>query len=283
MYSFPVTRSFLFPRFGIETKVTASKSIAVVMLHGDCNMHCRFCITDSHVEAMSQDAYERALSHLEVEGFRNIVIGGGEPFCWQGGVRHAAESAKSRGFYVQVGTNGILMPDRDVYHHCIDRYVLPLDAADAAGHDSLRSIPGGTESHHALILRRLAQVRDWGYSVTVSTVVSRKNLEHIVVIGDLLADYVAGGGCLHAWHLYCFVPRGRGGSRAAAALGISRDEFNEAAGRVHAQHYPYVVFKRPDMRHSATVDFFWQENGGLRAGSEVWGKSSQRPLLSGVE
>lgn len=253
------------------------------MLHGDCNMHCRFCITDSRVEAMSADDYDRALSRLEEEGFQNIVIGGGEPFCWQGGLRHAAESAKSRGFYVQVGTNGILIPDQDGYHHCIDRYVLPLDAADAAGHDSLRSFPGGSGSHHALILRRLTQVRDWGYSVTVSTVVSRKNLEDIVSIGDLLADYVSGGGCLHAWHLYCFVPRGRGGSRAAAALGISRDEFNEAAGRVHAQHYPYVIFKRPDMRHSATVDFFWQEGGHLRVGSEVWGRPLERTMFSGVE
>lgn len=257
-----------------------SKSIAVVMLHGDCNMQCRFCITDNHVEAMTTDAYDRALARLEEEDFRNVVIGGGEPFCWHGGVRYAAESAKERGFYVQVGTNGILMPNQDIYRHCVDRYVLPLDAADAEGHDCLRSLPGTSESHHGLILHRLRQIRDWGRSVTVSTVVSRKNLQNIVAIGDLLADYVADGGCLHAWHLYCFVPRGRGGSRAAAALGISRDEFNEAAYRVLAQHYPYVIFKRPDMRHSATVDFFWQEGGNLRVGSEVWRESAKQPLLS---
>ena len=135
----------------------------------------------------------------------------------------------------------------------------------------------------ALILRRLRQIKDWGRSVTVSTVVSRRNLQEIVAVGDFLADYVADGGCLHAWHLYCFVPRGRGGSRAAAALGISRNEFNAAVSRVHSQHYPYVIFKRPDMRHSATVDFFWQERGILRVGSEVWGASSERPLLSRAE
>lgn len=253
------------------------------MLHGDCNMQCRFCITDSGVESMSGTDYERALDRLEEKNFENIVIGGGEPFCWRGGVERAARSAKDRGFYVQVGTNGILMPDRDIYSQCVDRYVLPLDAADAGAHDQLRRLQVPGESHHALILGRLRQLREWGRSVTVSTVVSRANQDNIVAIGDLLADYVADGGCLHAWHLYCFIPRGRGGRRAAAALGISADEFNAAADLTHAQHYPFVIYKRPDMRHSATVDFFWHEGGRLRVGSEVWGRAAERPQLSSAE
>lgn len=257
------------PYIGIHIK-NMQKSIAVVMLHGDCNMHCKFCITENRIQSMSRQDYNRLLMRLRREGFGNIVIGGGEPFCWREGVEYAAEAAKQQGFYVQVGTNGILMPDANRYANPVDRYVLPLDAADPAGHDSLRIMPPGGGSHYQIILNRLEQLRDWGYSVTVSTVVSRANLQDITAIGDLLADYVAEGGRLHAWHLYCFVPRGRGGSHAAEILGISRDEFNAAAYKAQSQHYPYVIYKRPDMRHSQTVDFFWYEKGKLHVGSEVW-------------
>lgn len=246
------------------------KSIAVVMLHGGCNMQCDFCITDGRVQSMSREDYRHLLLRLRRDGFGNIVIGGGEPFTWPGGVAYAAEAAKEEGFYVQVGTNGILMPEKDDYEGKVDRYVLPLDAADASGHDRFRSLSSDIGSHHDLILKRLKQVREWKRSVTVSTVVSRLNLDTLIATGDFLADYVADGGCLHAWHLYCFVPRGRGGSRVADRLGLSRDDFNSAARAVLSQHYPYIIYKRPDMRHSRTVDFFWREQGRLHVGSEVW-------------
>ena len=35
-----------------------------------------------------------------------------------------------------------------------------------------------------------------------------------------------------------------------------------------------TVYKRPDMRHSRTVDFFWNRNGAVVTGSEVWGDAS---------
>lgn len=257
------------PYIGIHIK-NMQKSIAVVMLHGDCNMHCKFCITENRIQSMSRQDYICLLARLHRDRFDNVVIGGGEPFCWPEGVAYAAEAAKQQGFCVQVGTNGILMSDKDEYSGTVDRYVLPLDAADSFGHDRLRTLSPKGGSHHQIILKRLGQLREWERSVTVSTVVSRANLEDITAIGDLLADYVAGGGRLHAWHLYCFVPRGRGGSHAAKILDISRDEFNAAAYKAQSQHYPYVIYKRPDMRHSKTVDFFWREKGRIHAGSEVW-------------
>ena len=258
---------------------TNDKSIAVVMLHGDCDMHCTFCITDNHVETMTRSDYAGALTRLRCSGFANLVIGGGEPFCWPEGVGTAARMAKAAGFYVQVGTNGVRMPDHDVHGDCVDRYVVPLDAHDAETHNSMRRMPGNDNNHHGLILRRLEQFRQWRRSVTVSTVVSRANLDRIVSVGDLLADYVADGGRLHAWHLYCFIPRGRGGSKAAGTLGIYPTEFNEAVNQARRQHYPYLIYKRPDMRHSATVDFFWRQKGRLCAGSEVWEREMSGKLL----
>lgn len=247
-----------------------SKTIAVVLLHGACNMRCMFCITDNQVGTMTPDQYLRVLSLLERRGFNGIVLGGGEPFCWPHGVRGAAQAAKAAGLLVQVGTNGVAMARHEALEDCVDRYVLPLDAMDPLIHNSMRPLPAVSGGHHRLILRRLEQLRQRRGAVTVSTVISRANLDDVVPIGNYLADYVADGGRLHAWHLYRFIPAGRGGARNAAALSISNGDYERIVSEVKAQYYPFTVFKRPDMRHSATVDFLWYENNSLRVGSEYW-------------
>ncbi len=253
-------------------------SIAVIMLHGGCNMTCSFCITEDRMECMSRFNYVHVLDRLQEHGLQNIVLGGGEPFLWPDGLGVAAKMAKERGFFVQVGTNGVLMPDRDVHCDSVDRYVIPMDGADAEKHNTVRRLPKscGGDGHYGIIRKRLYQLKEWRRSVTLSTVVSRTNLDDIGAIGDFLADYVAGGGRLHAWHLYCFIPRGRGGSQSAAALGITLYEFNEAVSRAKSQNYPFVIYKRSDMRHSATVDFFWFQNARLHVGSEEWGRARTR-------
>jgi hypothetical protein len=36
----------------------------------------------------------------------------------------------------------------------------------------------------------------------------------------------------------------------------------------------FTIFKRRDMRHSRTVDFFWYVGDRLVVGSEVWGDAA---------
>lgn len=247
-------------------------TIAVIMLHGGCDMKCRFCITDDGLACMTKETYGETLLRIQKRGFQNIVLGGGEPFLWPAGLGRAAKMAADMGFYVQVGTNGVRMPDADIHRDCVSRYVLPMDASHAEGHNAMRRFADGRHrDHYALMVKRLCQLRAWGRAVTVSTVVSAANLDDITGIGDYLADYVAGGGRLHAWHLYRFIPQGRGGARVAKELNISDGAFDKAVCDAREQSYPYTIFKRPDMRHSATVDFFWYQNGRMRIGSEVWG------------
>ena len=247
-----------------------TKTIAVLMLHADCDMRCKFCITDNQLECMSLEQYTHTLDRLENQGFNNLVLGGGEPFCWPHGLPIAAKRAKERGFCVQVGTNGIAMPDDEAYPQWVDRYVLPLDSFDPRIHNWVRPLPGNSSSHFALIMQRLEQMKQYRRIVTVSTVISRANLDGVIAIGDFLADYVASGGRLHAWHLYRFIPEGRGGRKNALKLGISTAEFDAAVVQAKNQFYPFTIFKRPNMRHSATVDFFWYEAGKRIRGSKRW-------------
>lgn len=246
----------------------SDKKIAVVMLHGDCTMRCRFCITDSQIETLSLKNYESLLEYLRKERFENIVLGGGEPCCWPYGIENAILRAKEWGFFVQLGTNALQLDPLARYEH-VDRFVLPLDSSDPLKHNQMRRLPE-KGSHHEIILRRLEQLKQIHKSVTISTVITRENSLDILSIGNFLADYVADGGILHAWHLYCFIPQGRGGKKAEMELSISLDEFNEATLLARSQHYPFVIFKRPDMRHSKSVDFFWYHKGGICIGSRVW-------------
>mgnify|MGYP000953692402 FL=1 len=246
------------------------KNIAVVMLHGSCDMFCKFCITDNAVECMTPDDFAETLTVLEKAGFTNIVIGGGEPFTWPYGLQNAAKIAKSEGFLVQVGTNGIKMPDGAAYPDCVDRYVLPLDGTTRTEHNRVRHFPHQIGGHFQIIMNRLAQLKEAERSVTVSTVVTRHTVANLHTLGAFLADYVQTGGILHAWHLYRFLPAGRGGAKSAEELSISSAEFEDATTAVKDQNYPFTIFKRRDMRHSAHVDFFWRQKGTVLRGSDYW-------------
>jgi MoaA/NifB/PqqE/SkfB family radical SAM enzyme len=158
----------------------------------------------------------------------------------------------------------------------VDRFVLPMDAARGALHNDLRrSAPVGAGTcpdHYSLILRRLDTLRRAGREVTVSTVVNAANLAETAAIGKWLSHYAAQGGRVHAWHLYRFIPAGRGGANHAAMLDISDEAYEAAVHTARRAAGDLRVFKRPDMRHSLTVDFFWQEGAHLKVGSEVWKK-----------
>jgi MoaA/NifB/PqqE/SkfB family radical SAM enzyme len=248
-------------------------SIGVFFLTAKCNMRCRFCITDNGLSSMRYDQALRLLDVASARGIGSLVLGGGEPFTWKPDVLRLAGVAKGRGFVLQVGTNGLHLPEGYERLDCVDRYVLPLDARDAASHNRMRVCAG---SHHAIILDRLDTLRSAGKEVTVSTVLTSKNVAELPELARYLAAYVRGGGRLHAWHLYRFIPQGRGGAVNAAALDLAEDAYDAACAGVKAMDLPFTIYKRKDMRHSKTVDFFWHEGEKLCTGSEVWGGLQDR-------
>jgi len=247
------------------------EKIAVLFLHPACNMSCTFCITDNALDTMTFAQAQEVLAVARSRSMTNVVFGGGEPFAWPHDMLRLAGWAKSQGHFVQVGTNGISMPEEPAYVDVIDRYVLPLDAAEASIHNQSRRYGAG---HHGLVLGRMEALRHAGKSVTVSTVVTTRNSGHLEGIAELLNDYAARGGRLHAWHLYKFIPEGRGGATHADELDIAEAAYDAACARVKDRCAGFRVFKRKDMRHSRSVDFFWMEDGVLRTGSEVWVKES---------
>ena len=247
--------------------------IAVVFLHPACNMTCAFCATESDIQSMDFDQALLLLDVIRARSIGNIVLGGGEPFAWDHDVVALAKEAKRSGLFVQVGTNGIALPEGYDTLECFDRYVLPLDGADEEGHNAVRITANG---HYNVILDRLEHLRRAGKPVTVSTVVTARNIGQLPRICAFLTGFKDRGGPLHAWHLYKFLPIGRGGREQADALSVSDEAYGRACAAIKPPAPKFAIYQRKDMRHSRSVDFFWYERGALRIGSEVWGCAAPR-------
>jgi len=241
-------------------------TVAVVFMQPRCNMHCTFCITEDNFDAMTFDQAVAMFEHLQSIGVKSLVIGGGEPFDWPGDLVAVAREAKRIGFRtVQVGTNGIAMPDGFESVDAIDRYVLPIESVEPESHNRMRLY---RDRHHAIIMDRLEALKRARKSVTLSTVITEVNKNEILDVAAFLRDYHAEGNHVHAWHLYQFVPIGRGGAVHGEALHIPPTEYDAIVNAVKALELPFAVYRRADMYHSRTVDFFWYEGGRIRRASD---------------
>ncbi len=237
-------------------------SIAVIMLLPGCNMTCNFCITEDRFGSFTFAEAVGLLDQIKSCGIQNIVMGGGEPTLWPHDPFRLAEEAKAMGFFVQLGTNGIKLPENFAKHPAIDRYVLPLESTEAHVHNEMRIYKKG---HHPLILERLHRLRENKKSVTVSTVVTQKNRTHLEKLACFLRDYQKGGGLLHAWHLYKFIPEGRGGRPNEKELLLQDNEFDEDCKKIKGSDWGFPVFRRENMLHSKSVAFYWMEGGTLHS------------------
>lgn len=239
------------------------KWIASIFLLPDCDMFCRFCGSERDFATMSFDEAADLLRGLQATGIRSVVFGGGEPFVWPHGLLDLARLARALGFHVQVCTNGLALR----IDGSVDRYILPIESMDPARHNARRV---ARADHHAVVMRRVDDLCDAGKDFTISTVVGRDNVDDLAAIGDFLAELRAEGAPLHAWHLYRFLPIGRAGTRNAERFDLERAAYLAAVAAMKKRCPDVSIFRRSDMLHSRSVEYFWHEPGRLCIGSEVF-------------
>lgn len=254
---------------------TNQAPIAVVFLQPDCNMSCRFCVTEDGFDCMPFATATALLRQLWEGGVRTLTLGGGEPFAWPHDVVALARFGKELGFLLQVGTNGVALPDGFAALDCFDRFVLPLESLAPGPHDRLRRYRTG---HHAIIRQRLLALQRAAKTVTVSTVVTAVNQDGLLELARFLADYHAVARNVHAWHLYQLLPYGRGGALHGAELQVPQAVYQQRCAEVAALGLPFEVYKRADMYRSQTVDFYWSQDGVIVRGGEVWSGDPSRCL-----
>jgi len=236
-----------------------------VFLQPQCNMTCSFCITDDNVDRLEFSEAVGLLDHLCDIGIRVVIFGGGEPFAWPGDLVALAREAKARDLTVQVGTNGIGVPLGFAKLDCVDRWILPLESVEPEVHDTMRQAKGG---HHHTVLGRLEELQQESSSVTLSTVITSVNVDGLADLGRYLAAYHSVAENVHAWHLYQFLPAGRGGAQNERELEIPPELFHETCDSIQRAHLPFQVFRRTDMYRPQSIAFYWSEGGRIRTGDE---------------
>ncbi len=227
-------------------------------------MTCNFCITEDNFNAVSPSQVLDLLRALKREGFENVVFGGGEPFTWPGNLVDLTKKAKEKGFFVQVGTNAADVPLNFEFIETIDRYVLPLESVDPDVHNRMRFYKN---KHHQSIICNLQKLKAAQKSVTLSTIVTKINYQGLKELACFLKQFNEPEKFIHAWHLYMFLPQGRGGSLNASALSISEDIYEHVVHEIKGLGCSFPVYKRKNMYCSTTVDFFWAQNGQIVRGS----------------
>lgn len=242
----------------------------VLMLQPRCNMTCSFCVTEDNMGTMSFEVAQNLLQNLKSKGFVSAIFGGGEPFYWPHDLKKILLYAKSLGLTTQVGTNATRLPTDFTEWEFVDRWVIPVDGVTHNVHNNLRSF----QNRHLTIAREtLEKLKAAGRSTTISTVITQVNHHEVLAIGEYLRELQnSERKFIHAWHLYKFLPFGRGGKIHKAELETTDEDYEKIVGAVRKLDLPFKVFKRKDMLLSKTVEFYWVENGKLMAQSRSTGQ-----------
>jgi len=128
-------------------------------------------------------------------------------------------------------------------------------------------VQDGVGGHFHRLMAGIGELAASGKELTIGTVVTRRNLDALGAVARLLQRLRAEGLELHAWHLYRFLPVGRGGAVRGHDLAVDSTEYRRAVEQVRAPGLGFPVYRRDDMLRSSTVEFFWFEGGELKTGS----------------
>ena len=232
------------------------KWIASVFLLPDCNLSCSFCASDLGFETATFEQVAELLRDLRGTSIRSVVFGGGEPTLWPHGLERLCRLASDLGLLVQVCTNGVALPRGFERMAAVQRFILPLEAADLETHDRLRV---SRKQHLPVVLDRVRSLTGAGREMTFSTVVTAKNLDRLPGIAQLMNSFRRAGARIHAWHLYRFLAVGRGGAGDPAGLAIDESEFLAACEVAKRAPLDFPVYRRDNLFAATSVEFFWFE------------------------
>jgi MoaA/NifB/PqqE/SkfB family radical SAM enzyme len=240
------------------------KKVAAFFLLPDCDIRCTFCISHSDFDVIDFDRAAAFIDRVAESSIESLVLGGGEPLLWPNGLEALAEHARSRGMISQLNTHGGGLLKRLDGLASVDRIILPIESVQPDVHDNLRR---GLVGHHKMVMETIEELIARDRVLTFATVVTSENYKGVGEIAGWMAALEGRGARIHAWHLYNFLPEGRGGARKLAEhLAVSREEFLSACSTAKNAGLDCAVYRRDNMLRSSTVEFFWFEQGRLCMG-----------------
>jgi len=250
----------------LPIEIPEHKRVAAFFLLPDCDIRCTFCISHNGFDVVDEERARLFLELLAPTSIESVVLGGGEPLLWPHDLARLATRCGELGMVSQLNTHGGGLMERFGELAGVDRFILPVESTDPAVHDNLRR---GKLGHHRMVCELIERAIDVGRELTFATVVTAENHQDVAGIGAWFAELEARGARIHAWHLYNFLPEGRGGARRIAQhLALPREDFLAACAAAKGTGLGFPVYRRDDMLRSSTVEFFWFEDGRLCVGGE---------------
>lgn len=260
----------------IGLQLPEHKRVAAVFLLPACDIRCTFCISHNSFDVARPEAAAQLMEDLGRSSVDSVVLGGGEPTLWPHDLNQLALHARAQGLITQLNTHGGGVLQNLARYDAVDRFILPIESSRSAVHDNLRR---GMAGHHAMVLELVeALIRD-GRELTFATVVTSENHADVAELARWMRELEQRGARIHAWHLYNFLPEGRGGARDIAAhLATSRTDYLAACSAAKGAGLSCAVYRRDNMLKSSTVEFFWFEGGELCMGGQEL--SGREPRVS---
>jgi radical SAM protein len=203
-----------------------------------CDLVCKHCRASAQENPADDElSTDRAKSLLDqIASFPRkpmLVLTGGDPLKRRDLfelIRHAA----SIGLHVALTPSATPLATFEAFELAKQSGIrglgISLDGPDAATHDAFR----GWEGSFQRTLRMLDDARRLDLPVQVNTSITRRNVNHIDAMADLLATYG-----IAMWSVFFLVPVGRGIEEER----ITPPEYETVFERLwhHAQRQPYAV------------------------------------------
>ena len=174
-----------------------------------CNLLCAHCYMSAYPGAgnsgeLSTDECRRVMDEIaQINPNVFLILTGGEPFLRKD-LFDLAGYARDKGFTVVLGTNGVLLRERQarlMKEHGIQGASISLDSTDPQTHDDFRRLPGAWQG--AVRATEILQAEGIPFSLHMS--VMDWNVEEIPAMVDLATSLKA-----HVLNFFFLVRTGRG-------------------------------------------------------------------------
>ncbi|MBI3780145.1 MAG: radical SAM protein [candidate division NC10 bacterium] len=174
-----------------------------------CNLHCAHCYMSAFSGAdpsqeLTTEECRRVIDEIaQVNPNVFLILTGGEPLLRKD-LFDIAACASEKGFTVVLGTNGVLLRDRQarlMRQHGIQGASISLDSTDPVKHDTFRHLPGAYQG----AIRGIEALRTEGLDFSIHTSVTSWNVSEIPAMIDLARSLGA-----RVLNLFFLVRTGRG-------------------------------------------------------------------------
>ena len=182
-----------------------------------CNLKCVHCNMDSGkawANELTTEECKRVIDELAYNRVKTILFTGGEPLL-RGDFFEIVDYALEKQINVSVTTNGTLVTDEIIKDQFwkFQAVRISIDSCYEIEHDAWRGCPGTYDKAISCIKK----MKTYGYNVSISTCVSKRNIDYL----DEMANLFEGLG-VSRWCLPLLSPDGRG--KQIANESLSPDE-----------------------------------------------------------